>query len=67
MTPTRRPRREGPVISEERERHPVAANVPLASRSIRSRGFAAASFMRYPCLRRLAGRLNDLQIVDHNA
>ena len=24
-----RPRREGPVISEQRERHPVAANRPL--------------------------------------
>ncbi len=39
-----RPRREGPVISEQRERHPVATNMPLESRSIRSRRFAAASF-----------------------
>ena len=39
ITPTCRPRREGPVISEHRERHPVAATMPLASRSIRSRRF----------------------------
>ncbi len=37
------PRREGPVISEQPERHPVAGNVHLAGRYIRSRGFAAAS------------------------
>ena len=29
MTPTSHPRREGPVISEERERHLVAANMPF--------------------------------------
>ena len=34
MTPTSPPRREGPVIFEPRGRHPVAANTPLASRSI---------------------------------
>ena len=39
-----RPRREGPVISGQRERHPVAADMPLASRFICSRRFAAASF-----------------------
>ncbi len=44
MTPTSRPRREGPVISEHRERHLMAANMPLASRCIRSRRFFVASF-----------------------
>ena len=39
-----RPRREGPVISEQREQHLMAANMLLASRSIRSRRRAAASF-----------------------
>ena len=44
ITPTLPPRREGPVISEQHERHPVAANMPLASRFICSRRFAAAFF-----------------------
>ena len=45
MTPTRRPRREGPVISEQPERLPGAANMPLASRS---RRFFVASFGGQP-------------------
>ena len=40
MTPTSRPRREGPVISEQPERHMAATNRPLASRFICSRRFA---------------------------
>ena len=44
ITPTSRPRREGPVISGQREGCLAAANMPLARRSIRSRRFAVASF-----------------------
>ena len=63
MTPTSPPRREGPVISGQRERHPVAANMPLASRSIQSRRRAAIFYRGegggYP---EISGRIRTVRL-----